>query len=557
MTTWLGAKLAGKQTTVREFFLAGRRIPWPAVSGSIIATEISAVTLISVPAVVYARGGDLTYLQLGIGAILARLIVGLVFVRAFYEREIYSPYDYVGARLGTPARTATTWLFVLGAVLGQSVRVLLTAKILELISGIPMSGSIWLIGVFAAGWTLLGGITTVIWTDVIQFFVFLVAMLAGLGFILHGLPGGFAELWQTAAASGKTRLWNLSTDPNIAFTLWAALVGNTVMCLGAFGTDQMMAQRMFCCRGPRQAGYAIIASSFGQLVAVLAAFVGLGLFAFYQRPESALTGKALALVTASKDNIFPIFILEQMPPGLVGLIIAGIFAAAISSLDSALAALAQTVVTGIYRPWRERVGSMGVPPVSGNAVVQTALDERHYLRASKLLVVVWALVLSGMAQISLLALDRYGDILNLALAMATYTWGALLAAFLVALLRIPVDYRGVVWGAPLSVLTVFAITWHQRWAQLITAAVGAAIFLGWFFRVCRQPAESLRERRRAWMGLAAIAFSAAVALAACAYRDSAGQPLRLAWPWSVPVGLVVALVLAILLGRPRAAPTTT
>ncbi len=523
---------------MRDFFLAGRRIPWPAVTGSIIATEISAVTLISVPAAVFAQGGDLTYLQLGIGAILARLIVGLVFVRAFYEREIYSPYDYVGVRLGAPARTATTWLFVLGAVLGQSVRVLLTAKILELISGIPMSSSIWLIGAFAAGWTLLGGITTVIWTDVIQFFVFLLAMFAGLGFILHDLPGGWAELWQAAAAGGKTRLWNLTADPGVAFTLWAALVGNTVMCLGAFGTDQVMAQRMFCCRGPRQASLAIIASSFGQLVAVLAAFVGLGLFAFYQRPDHALTGDALALATQSKDSIFPYFILTQMPAGLVGLIIAGIFAAAVSSLDSALAALAQTVVTGIYRPWRDR------------RVGHASCDERHYLRASKVLVVIWALVLSGMAQISLLALDRYGDILNLALAMATYTWGAVLAAFLIALFRIPVDHRGVVWGAPLSVLTVFAVTWHQPWAQALTAVVGSAMLLAWLFAVCRRSAESPDERRRAWTGLAALAASAAAAFAVCAHRDSAGQPLHLAWPWSVPIGLVTAFALACLLGRP-------
>jgi Na+/proline symporter len=501
-----------------------------------------------VPAVVFAQGGDLTYLQLGIGAILARLIVGLIFVRAFYEREIYSPYDYVGARLGAPARTATTWLFVLGAVLGQSVRVLLTAKILELISGIPMSGSIWLIGAFAAGWTLLGGITTVIWTDVIQFFVFLLAMAAGLGFVLHTLPGGWAELWQTAAASGKTRLWNLTTDPSVAFTLWAALVGNTVMCLGAFGTDQMMAQRMFCCRGPRQATYAIIASSVGQLVAVLAALVGLGLFAFYQRPDHALTGGALALATESKDSIFPYFILTEMPTGLVGLIIAGIFAAAISSLDSALAALAQTVVTGIYRPWRERTVHPG-----GDAPA----DERHYLRVSKVLVVVWALVLSGMAQVSLLALDRYGDILNLALAMATYTWGALLAAFLVALLRVPVDHRGVVWGAPLSVLAVFAVTWHQPWAHVVTAAVGGAVTLGWFIGVCCQPMDSPGDRRRAWLGLTVVAATAAAAFGACAYRDATGQPLRLAWPWSVPIGLAVAFALACLLGRPRSEHTAT
>ena len=531
----LGAKLAGKQATIRDFFLGGRKLPWPAVSGSIIATEISAVTLISVPAIVYGRGGDLTYLQLGLGAIVARLVVGLWFVRAFYEREIYSPYDYVGNRLGLPARTVTTWLFVLGAVLGQSVRVLLTALILQLISGIPVTASIWVIGVFAAVWTLLGGITTVIWTDVIQFFVFLIAMVAGLAFVLVDLPGGWGQMWSVAGAAGKLRFWNLSTDPQIAFTLWAALLGNTVMCLGAYGTDQMMAQRMFCCRGRRQAGYAIIASSVGQLIAVLASFVGLGLFAFYQRPENALAGEALQLVSRNKDNIFPVFILQEMPAGLVGLIIAGVFAAAISSLDSALAALAQTVVSGVYRPWRE--GRAGESPAGATP------DDRHYLVVSKILVVVWALVLSAMAQVSRLALDRYGDILNLALAMATYTWGALLAAFMLAILRLNVDYRGLPWAAALSVLTVFAVTWHQPWAMAMTMGLAAVIVLAWF--VAR------RHGRGTWESFVVV-LAAGVAVFLSSFNYLAAGDIRhltVAWPWNVPIGFVVAFLVGYLVGR--------
>ncbi len=533
-TTVLGARLAGKQATIRDFFLGGRKLPWPAVSGSIIATEISAVTLISVPAIVYGRGGDLTYLQLGLGAILARVIVGVWFVRAFYEREIYSPYDYVGDRLGPPARTVATWLFVLGAVLGQSVRVLLTALILQLISGIPVSTSIWIIGAFAAAWTLLGGITTVIWTDVMQFFVFLIAMFAGLAFVLIDLPGGWGELWSTAAEAGKLRLWDVRPDPKIAFTLWAALLGNTIMCLGAYGTDQMMAQRMFCCRGRRQAGYAIITSSVAQLIAVLAAFVGLGLFAFYQRPENALGEEALRLVAANKDNIFPLFILDRMPVGMTGLIIAGIFAAAISSLDSALAALSQTVVSGVYRPWRERRAD--------SVIGESAASERHYLRVSKVLVVVWALVLAGMAQVSRLALDRYGDILNLALAMATYTWGALLAAFMLALLRLKVDHRGVLWAAPLSVLTVFAITWHQPWAQATTAALAGLIVVAWL----------ARPRSRAMPDTALVVVAGGLAVFLCSFNylsDGEIRYLSVAWPWNVPIGFVVAFALGYLLGR--------
>ena len=350
------------------------------------------------PAIVFAQGGNFTYLQLGIGAVLARVIIGVWFVPAFYEREIYSPYEYMGQRLGTPVRTVTTGLFMLGAVLGQSVRVLLTAMVLQLMTGFPLGVSIWVIGAIAVAWTLLGGITTVIWTDVVQFGVFLIGLTAALVYVCVELPGGAREMITVAAEADKFRFWNFSTDPNVAFTIWAALIANTFLCLNAYGTDQLIAQRMFCCRGKREARIAIITSSVGQLVAGLALFVGVGLYAYYHR--FGLTGEAARLVADKGDRIFPVFILQKMPPGLVGLIIAGVFAAAISSLDSVLAALSQTVVSGFYKPWRERrresepEAQARVEPADGAGDLGTEGprdqgEERHYVFVSRVLVVGW------------------------------------------------------------------------------------------------------------------------------------------------------------------------
>ncbi|HMQ16820.1 MAG TPA: hypothetical protein PKC49_12690, partial [Phycisphaerae bacterium] len=441
LTTLLGARLAGRTGTMRDFFLAGRKLPWYAVSGSIIATEISAVTFISVPAIVFAPGGDLAYLQLALGAVLARVIIGLWFVPAFYEREIYSPYDYVGNRLGPPARGVTTGLFVLGAILGQSVRVLLTALILEQISGIPLNASIWIIGAIAVGWTLLGGISLVVWTDLIQFVLFSGALAGALVFVLVRVDGG----WEGVAAAAtsatdalgrpadKLRLWNLSSDPNVAFTLWAALIGNTILCLNSYGTDQMIAQRMFCCRGPRAASLAIISSSLGLGVAVLAMLVGLGLYAFYQ--QHPLDPAAAASVVEKPDRIFPHFIVREIPPGLTGLILAGVFAAAISSLDSVLAALSQTVIAGFVMPLRRRqrgfqpavegeesrdpAHATGEPTGAAREDAAASNDNRidaadgELVWLSKLLVVAWGVVLCLMASLAELARARYGDILNL------------------------------------------------------------------------------------------------------------------------------------------------
>jgi SSS family transporter len=612
LTTFLGARLAGRQATLRDFFLGGRKLPWYAVSGSIIATEISAVTFVSVPAIVFAERGDLTYLQLALGAILARIIIGIWFVPAFYEREIYSPYDYMGARLGPSVRTVTTGLFMLGAVLGQSVRVLLTALILQLMTGLPLGASIWTIGAVAVLWTLLGGITTVIWTDVIQFGVFVLGLVTALFYVVRELPGGAGEMLSVAAEAGKLRFWNFSLDPNVAFTIWAALIANTILCLNAYGTDQLIAQRMFCCRGPREARAAIIVSSVGQIVTVVALAVGLGLYAFYQhRP---LTGDAAARVAERVDRIFPLFILQEIPPGLRGLIIAGVFAAAISSLDSVLAALSQTVVSTFYRPWREArsgrrttiplrapnntawgtdLGSVSrraggpsprvliqalreevgegrrtphsVPSSStvpdtetgaaGHAGAFGQPDERHYVRAARILVVLWAVLLCAMAQVTVLALERYGDILNLALAMATYTGGAMLAAFFLAFLRLNVDARGILVSAPLSVITVLAVSWHQLWAVYTTAILAALTLTGWIIGVFLRPGGRHPDPQRDGPATALAATVGALAVFISGYQDLlTGRALAVAWPWNVPIGFTVAFGLGYLLARPRASP---
>lgn len=493
------------------------------------------MTFLSVPAIVFAAGGNFTYLQLAIGSVLARIIIGVWFVPAYYAREIYSPYDYMGQRLGRPVHNVTSGLFMLGGVLAQSARVLLTAVVLEQISGFPLWASIWIIGAIAIVWTLLGGMTTVIWTDVIQFFVFALGLVVALVFIVAELPGGWGEVTTVAGEAGKFKLWDLSCDPHKAFTLWTALLANTVLCLGAYGTDQLIAQRMFCCRGAREARKAIIASSVGLVLTALALTVGAALYAYYQ--HSPMSPAAVDRVGGNPDSVFPIFIIERIPAGLTGLIIAGVFAAAISSLDSILAALSQTVVTGFYRPWRQRRRPEAVN------------DDRHYVRASRVLVVFWGIVLCAMALVAELARKHYGDILSLALAMATYTAGGMLGALFLSLFRLNVDYRGIVHSAPLSVVMVLAVSWHAPWAVYMTIALVCVILAAWLVQL------RVGSAGRLWVviGQTALLFAtAALAVFICAYRSPAsGKPLTVAWPWNVPIGLAVAFPLGYLLARRR------
>jgi SSS family solute:Na+ symporter len=450
VTTWIGHALRGKQSTMQDFFLAGRSLPWPAVSGSIIATEISAITFVGVPGIVFAAGGDFTYLQWGIGSLIARFIVGIWFVRVFYERGIFSPYDYMQSRLGAGARTFTTCLFFLGSILGQSVRLLVTALILWTVTGLAFEWCIVIIGVFAIGWTLMGGMTTVIWTDVIQFFVFIGGGIVAFLVLLAGIDGGFATFVAEAGAAGKLRVLDLSTDPNVQFTLWVGLLAMPFQNVAAFGTDQLNAQRMFCCRNARDASKAVIASSFSLLVTVLMLAVGAALFVYYQ--HHAPSPAEAALFDQDPDSVFPVWITTVLPPGLSGLILAGAFAAAISSLDSALAALSQTSMALWY-------GKNGLE----------AADQRRLLRQSRFAVVGWGIALILVA-IGLQAVRGEINLLSLAFGMVTYTYGPLLGAFLLALSPVQRDIRGVIIGAVISILLVM---WVRPDFYNILAAFGA------------------------------------------------------------------------------------
>lgn len=434
LTTWIGHALRGKQATIRDFFLGGRSLPWPAVCGSIIATEISALTFIGVPAMVFAAKGNFTYLQWALGSILARFIVGRYFVPAFYQKEIYSPYQYMGEKLGNGVKTITTFLFFLGAILGQSVRLLVTAIILRTVTGMPFSVCIFIIGAFAIVWTLMGGMTTVIWTDVIQFGIFIFGGLLALFWILGRLEGGWDQMIEVSASAGKLKLLDLTTDPAAEFTLWVALLAMPFQNMAAFGTDQLNAQRMFCCRSARDAAKAMYASSVSQVITLLMLLVGAGLFAFYQqRPP---TPAEAALFKEDANFIFPVWITTELPPGITGLILAGAFAAAISSLDSVLAALSQTSL-GLF----------------SHRFEETAADHRRALFLSKVAVVFWGVALCFFA-IGLDYMRGNINMVSLAFGMVSYTYGPLLGIFLLALLPTGRDGRGIWVGVIISILMV-------------------------------------------------------------------------------------------------------
>ena len=475
LTTWVGHAMRGKQGTIKDFFLGGRSLPWPAVSGSIIATEISGVTFIGVPGTLFALHGDFTYLQWAAGSIIARIIVAAWFVKIYFQREIYSPYDYMGIRLGNGVKVLATIFFTIGSILGQSVRVLVAAIPLKVVTGMDIEWCIIIIGIFAIGWTLMGGMRTVIWTDVMQFLLFVIGGVIALFWLINGISGGWTGMIETAKEFGRTRIVDprFGIGPELKFTLWVALFAVPFQNLGIFGVDQLMAQRMFCCKSAKDAGKAIIFSSIGQLVTVLMLLIGAALFVNYhqngftdqeistifdvsgekiqevreeaQYAEHPVTEKSSQVpVPGSYEGkgksgyIFPVWIVNALPVGLSGLILAGIFAAAISSLDSILAALSQTTLSLIYSPEKN----------------QTTLSAKQLMSRSRFLVVIWGVVLTGFTL--LLSVAQNIPILPLAFGMTTYTVGPMLGIFVCSILG-KGSFRGLMTGCLISFLAVLFV----------------------------------------------------------------------------------------------------
>ena len=447
-TTLVGHHLKGRQHTTRDFFLGGRNLPWYAVTASTIATTISAITFIGVPALVYAADGNYVYLQLALGGIIARIIVARWLVPLYYEKEFYSPYEYMEDRLGPVVGRITAGMFFLGGILGQGVRVYATALVLELITGWNLAESIAIIAAFSILWTWMGGIAAVIWTDFVQFFILIAGGIAALVFITGALPDNWTTLVEIGQQADKFRTLDFSTDPRVAFTFWAALLAMPFQNVAVYGTDHLFAQRLLCCRNEREAQKAVLWSTIGELVPVLMLTVGAGLYAFYQFNE--LPPDLAVLVAERNDRIFPAFIITEIPTGLKGLLIAGILSAAISSLDSILAALSQISLTMFYRPF-----------------VRPDADEVHLLKVSRIFVIFWGVVLAVMAwQFSASKLD----LVTLAFSMTTYTWGPMLGLFMLSVLA----RRWRVAGIGRSVIASIVVVLFINEPELVNPIFGTA-----------------------------------------------------------------------------------
>jgi len=420
--TLFGLRFCKRQRSVRDYFLADRNIPWWAIALSIVAAETSTLTIISIPGLAY--DSDLSFLQVIMGYMVGRIVISFVLLPHYFRGDLYTAYQLIERRFGPRLRTVTAGLFLLTRAAAEGVRVYAVSIVVSIALGTGEVASIAIITLLTLIYTFEGGLSAVIWTDVVQTFIYVGGTLVGLFTILHLVPGGWDAVHFIAGSLHKFRVLDLAGHPAWPYldfakpyTLWAGIIGGAFFTVASHGTDQLIVQRLLAARNQRQSATALLSSGiaiFFQFALFL--FVGVMLFAYYRVPSSTFR---------TADRIYPTFIVSHMPHGISGLLIAAILAAAMSNLSAALNSLSSSSMIDFYLRFRPQP------------------DEKKRLRLSRLATLVWALVLFALA---IIALHHVGRVVEVGLQIAAVAYGALLGVFLLGVLTERAQQNGAIVG---------------------------------------------------------------------------------------------------------------
>src|SRR5215218_6376355 len=516
--TLFGIWFAGKQETTEDYFVGDRSVPWWAIAASIVATETSTITFISVPGVAFSRGGNFQFLQLVMGYMLGRVVISLLFIPSYFRGELLTVYQLLERRFGGRIKMLAAALFVVMRNIADGIRLLLTAIVLAAVYTAfqPQANvttvtiaSIVLLGVVMIVFTYYGGMEAVIWVEVVQLGIYLAGALAAAVVIASAVKGGFGGAVELGKQFAKfdvvdfafrqtpytlsfpfteaTYTFSLPIDLTKSYTFWAGLVGGCFLTMSTHGTDQYLVQRYLCTDRPRRAAAALLSSGavvFAQFIGFL--FIGVLLFAFYGPHASPVyndfaaacaqvnpteaagrclsdpafaKGASATFPFAGGDRVFPDFITKHMPTGLSGLVVAAIFAAALSS---SLNSIAATAVNDLYKPFRPK------------------REDRHYLRVSHVLTLVWGVVQIGVAVV---AMSYHSSALDKALSIASLINGPVLGVFLVGTFLRRTSGPPALVGMIASIvvmlyvrfMTPLAWTWYVLLGSAITFLVAFAV----------------------------------------------------------------------------------
>jgi SSS family transporter len=457
--TVFGLRFRRKQTSLRDYFLAGNRISWWAISLSIVAAETSTLTIISVPGLAYEK--DFRFLQLGIGYIFGRVIVAFLFIPPYFRGRLITAYQFIQRRFGNRLRSLAAGLFLITRAAGEGVRIFAIAIVVRIALGGFVPGmsdygrdvsAIAIVVLLTLAYTFEGGMAAVIWTDALQLAICMAGALTAVFVLSRVIPGGWPTVGAIAGHAGKFRVFDFSWSFSPTYTFWSGVIGGSFLITASHGADQLIVQRLLAARSERQAQVALVVS--GVIVFLMFALfllIGAMLFVFYSlfRPYASF---------ARTDTIFPSFISTQMPHGVSGFLVAAILAAAMSNLSASLNSLSSTSIVDFY------------------ARIAPQTSEEHRVWLSRIVTSGWAAILLVLA----LAARRGGRVLEMGLSIASVAYGSLLGVFLLGVLFKSASERGAMAGmlAGFAVnlylwqLTRVSFTWYVAFGSITACIVG-------------------------------------------------------------------------------------
>ncbi len=443
--TWFGLRFRKRDRTLQSYFLADRNVPWWAIMLSIVSAETSTLTVISVPGLAFT--GDFGFLTIAFGYLVGRAILCVAFLPRYFRGELLTAYQLIDRRFGARLHRVTALFFLVTRAAAEGVRVFAVAIVVHAALGTGDMTSIVIITLLTLVYTFEGGLSAVIWTDVVQMGIYAVGTVVALWLLVHRIPGGWPQIQHVAAAAGKFHLLNFAFNLTTTFTFWAGVIGGCFLTMASHGTDQLMVQRLLAARNLRDSQRALM----GSAVLVLIQFavfllIGAALFVFYSQV-------APGVHFSSADHVFPRFIVTEFPTGFAGLVVAAILAAAMSNLSAALNSLSSSSVVDIYLRLR---------PHSSPS---------RRIAVSRISTVGWTAVLLVLAVLS----RTSGHVVELGLAIASVAYGSLLGVFLLGVLT----RRANEWGAIVGMIfgfTLNVLLWLQPHAIHFTLAGHAFTF---------------------------------------------------------------------------------
>lgn len=414
--TLFGLHFRSPGSSLRSYFLAGRTIPWWAISLSIVAAETSTLTIISIPGLAFSS--DFGFLQLLMGYLVARVVLCFLFLPAYFQGELLTAYQLIDRRFGPRLHKVTALVFLATRAAAEGVRLFAVSILIGIAIGTGDIASIAIITGLTLLYTVKGGMTAVIWTDVIQMLIYVGGSIAALWALGHQVPGGWHLIHQVGRAAGKFSVFHFALDLTTTYTFWTGLIGGCFLIMASHGTDQLMVQRLLAARNLRESRFALLSSWLVvSLQFTLFLFVGTGLYVYYARVAPGTT-------FSSPDRIFPTFIVDHMPAGISGLIIAAVLAAAMSNLSAALNALSSTTVVDFYMKLR--------PQAAG----------RERASISHISTFFWAIVLCALAFLS----RGSKHVVEVGLSIASVAYGSLLGVFLLGTITRRANEAGTIVG---------------------------------------------------------------------------------------------------------------